>query len=266
MNGGLIITIIPLISSLLGFYNFLYFITIGYGSSIALNGLSLLLMYYNSLNTVSFILCIFLIVYGIRLTSYLIIRKFCFKSYIETVQKDINRINSYSTFINIISWIFCSLLYTSLVSPIYFIIVNKEQEKEYFSSYISIAVIIFGFILEVIADHQKTMSKKKNPKKFVNEGLYKIVRCPNYLGEIIIWIGVFFSAIQIYKNVIQFMISFIGLITVIFIMFGGTRRFEIRQDKNYGDMKDYKLYKSTVPIIIPFVPLYSVKEYTWLVG
>ena len=265
MNGGIIITIIPLISTLLGFYNFLYFITIGYGTSLTFNGLSLIILYYNNLNTVSFILCIFLIIYGIRLCSYLIIREFFIKSYMEVVKNDINRINSYSTFINLISWLFCSFLYTSLTSPIYFIIINNEQ-KELLSSYISIIIIFFGFFLEVIADHQKTVAKKKNPKKFVSEGLYKIVRCPNYLGEIIMWIGVFLSAIQNYDNILQFMISFVGLVTLIFIMFGGARRFELRQDKNYGDMKDYKIYVSNVPIIIPFVPLYSVKEYTWLIG
>ena len=163
-----------------------------------------------------------------------------------------------------VSWIFCSLLYTLLTTPVYYIIINHEKEN--LISYISIFITFFGFFFEVIADHQKAMAKKKNPKIFVNNGLYKIVRYPNYLGEIIIWIGFFLSAIQAYKNIWQFMISFSGLITIIFIMFGGARRLELRQDKNYGEIKEYKLYKSTVPIIIPFVSLYSVKEYTCLVG
>ena len=264
MGSGLIITIIPLISTLLGFYNFLYFITIGYGASISFNALALMIIHYNELNKVSFILCIFLILYGIRLCGYLIIREFCLKSYIQTVQKDINRINNYPTFVNILSWIFCSLLYTSLTTPVYYIIIN--QGDELLSSYINIGISIFGFILEIVADHQKTIAKKKNPKRFVSDGLYKIVRCPNYLGEIFIWIGFFFSAIQIYKDILQFSIAFIGLATLIFIMFGGARRLELRQDKNYGDMKEYKIYKSSVPIIIPFIPLYSVAKYSWLVG
>ena len=120
--------------------------------------------------------------------------------------------------------------------------------------------------MEIIADHQKTISKKKNPKRFVDTGLYKFVRCPNYLGEVIMWIGFFFSAIQIYNSFIQFIIALSGLLTVVFIMFGGARRLELRQDKNYGDMKEYKKYKSTVPILIPFIPLYSVAEHSWLVG
>ena len=143
------------------------------------------------------------------------------------------------------------LLSIILSTPIYYIIVNKAEE--HLSSYVCIVISIFGFAFEVIADHQKTEAKKINPKRFVDTGLYRIVRFPNYLGELIIWFGVFFSAIS-------------GLLTIIFIMFGGARRLELRQDKNYGDMKEYKQYKSTVPIMIPFVPLYSVSKYTWLVG
>jgi len=263
-KGCLAIIIIPLISTVFGFKDFLYFISVGYGLSLSFIGLSLIIIYYDFLNTVSFILCIIFIIYGIRLASYILIRKFCLKSYIETVKKDIKRINSYSTSINIISWLFCSLLYSALSTPIYFIIVNKAEE--HLSSYICIGITIFGFAFEVIADHQKTEAKKINPKRFVDTGLYRIVRFPNYLGELIIWFGVFFSAIQVYKNITQFLISLSGLLTIIFIMFGGARRLELRQDKNYGDMKEYKNYKSTVPIMIPFVPLYSVSKYNWLVG
>ena len=263
-KGCLAIIIIPFVVTLIGFYNFLYFITIGYGLSLSFIGISLIIIYFNILNSVTMTLCIVLIIYGIRLSSYLIIREFCLKSYKETVQKDINRINSYSTFINVLSWIFCSLLYTALSTPVYYIIINGS--KELLSSYISIGIIIFGFGLEIIADHQKTIAKKKNPKRFVDTGLYKIVRCPNYFGEILMWAGFFFSAIQIYNSLAQFIIAITGFITLIFIMFGGARRLELRQDKNYGDLKEYKKYKSTVPIIIPFIPLYSVAKYTWLVG
>lgn len=263
-KGCLAIIIIPLIVTLLGFIDFLYFISVGYGLSLSFIGLSLIIIYFDSLNTISFLLCIIFIVYGIRLASYILIRKFCLKSYIQAVKKDVNRINSYSTFLNIISWLFCSALYSVLSTPIYYIIVNKAEE--HFSSYVCIGISIFGFAFEVIADHQKTEAKKINPKRFVDTGLYRIVRFPNYLGELIIWFGVFFSAIQAYKTVTQFLISLSGLLTIIFIMFGGARRLELRQDKNYGDMKEYKQYKSTVPIMIPFVPLYSVSKYTWLVG
>lgn len=263
-KGCITIIIIPLIVTLIGFYDFLYFITLGYGISISSIGFSLIILYFNNLNSVSLTLCILFIIYGIRLISYLIIREFCSKSYKETVQNDLKRINSYSIVLNIISWIFCALLYTSLSTPVYFIIINEAPKL--LSSYICIGIAIFGFLFEIIADQQKSSAKKINPRRFVDTGLYRIVRCPNYLGEIIMWTGIFFSAIHIYKNITQFIISLIGYITLIIIMFGGARRLELRQDKNYGDLKEYKKYKSSVPIIIPFIPLYSVAKHSWLIG
>ena len=49
-------------------------------------------------------------------------------------------------------------------------------------------------------------------------------------------------------------------------MFGGARRLEIRQNKSYGDDPEYQRYVKTTPIMIPFVPIYSVEKYTWLVA
>ena len=58
----------------------------------------------------------------------------------------------------------------------------------------------------------------------------------------------------------------IGYIGIIFVMFSGARRLEIRQDKNYGNDPEYQKYVTTVPILVPFIPLYSVKKHKWLVA
>jgi hypothetical protein len=49
-------------------------------------------------------------------------------------------------------------------------------------------------------------------------------------------------------------------------MFSGARRLELRQDKNYGADPEYRKYVTTVPILLPFIPLYSVKKHKWLVA
>jgi hypothetical protein len=49
-------------------------------------------------------------------------------------------------------------------------------------------------------------------------------------------------------------------------MFSGARRLEIRQNKNYGDDPEYQAYVKSTPIMIPFVPLYSVEKYKFLVA
>lgn len=92
------------------------------------------------------------------------------------------------------------------------------------------------------------------------------MRCPNYYAEMVFWTGVFVSGISVYANAVQWICAILGYLGIIYVMFGGARRLEIRQDKNYGDNPEYQRYKSTTPIMIPFVPLFSVKEHSWLVA
>ena len=49
-------------------------------------------------------------------------------------------------------------------------------------------------------------------------------------------------------------------------MFSGARRLELRQAENYGNDPEFQAYIKKTPIIIPFVPIYSVAKYSWLKG
>ena len=64
----------------------------------------------------------------------------------------------------------------------------------------------------------------------------------------------------------EWICALLGYAGIIYVMFGGARRLEIRQDKNYGADPEYQKYKFTTPIMIPFIPLYSVKNHKWLVA
>ena len=50
----------------------------------------------------------------------------------------------------------------------------------------------------------------------------------------------------------------------LFVIYGC--RLEVRQNKNYGNDPEYQKYVKTVPILLPFIPLYSVEKYKWLVA
>ena len=125
--------------------------------------------------------------------------------------------------------------------------------------------MLMGVSLETAADIQKNNAKKINPRRFVDTGLYRIVRCPNYLGEMIFWTGVLISGIGAVSGW-QWLVVVIGYIGIIFVMFSGARRLEIRQNKNYGADPEYQKYVKTVPILLPFIPLYSVEKHKWLVA
>ena len=58
--------------------------------------------------------------------------------------------------------------------------------------YFGLAVFLIGFIVEIIADNQKTKfrSNPENKDKFIDSGLWKFSRHPNYMGEILLWLGI----------------------------------------------------------------------------
>ncbi len=58
--------------------------------------------------------------------------------------------------------------------------------------YFGAFIFVLGFIVEIIADNQKTKFRKDpaNKDKFIDSGLWSYSRHPNYLGEITLWLGV----------------------------------------------------------------------------
>ena len=82
-------------------------------------------------------------------------------------------------------WISATLLYAFETSPMTFRLVNKTGTDVFLI--VGLCISFVGVLLETIADIQKNNAKKKNPGRFVDTGLYKLVRCPNYLGEMIFW-------------------------------------------------------------------------------
>ena len=49
-------------------------------------------------------------------------------------------------------------------------------------------------------------------------------------------------------------------------MIGSTKRLERKQDERYGSDPEYQRYVQTVPVLIPLVPLYSLKRWRIALG
>ena len=62
------------------------------------------------------------------------------------------------------------------------------------------------------------------------------------------------------------MLTLIGYAVIIFVMSSGICRLETRQGKNYGKESECQKYVKTVPNLLPFVPMYSLEKYKWLVA
>ena len=259
-----ILFLVALIISSIGFKKFVWFISLGYGFSIAGIGVALFVLFRENLTPVTVVLSLLLIVYGCRLGGYLLIRERRSASYQNTMKHEIKDGSDMNLILKILVWATCALLYVCEASPVFFRLENAAGTDTV--SIIGTIIMALGIILESASDLTKNRFKKEHPKRFCDVGLFRIVRCPNYLGEVLIWTGVFLSGVTALHGALQWIAAISGWVCIVYIMFGGARRLELRQNKNYGNDPEYQKYVKTTPILLPFIPLYSVAKYKWLVG
>ena len=249
-----------------GFYKFVYFLSIGYGFAVAGGGLAIFIMYLlNPSETPIWLVLIqmvLFIAYGVRLSGFLLVRELKNISFKKTdVAKDTlakNNEKKMPVFVLATIWVSVSVLYVAQVSPMLFRYTNASVDV--IVPMIGVVISIAGLILESIADNQKSAQKKVRPDMVATQGLYKLVRCPNYLGEIIFWTGIFVSGVTTYATVGQWITAVLAYICIVFIMFNGAQRLEKRQMARYGENAEYNTYANKTPIIIPFLPIYHLNK------
>ena len=249
-----------------GFYKFVYFLSIGYGFAVAAGGVATLVMYLvNPSATPLWIVLVqaaLFVAYGARLSGFLLIRELKNVTFKKTdVAKETlskNDEKKMPVFVLATIWVCVSVLYVAQVAPMLFRYANGSTDVVL--PIVGFAISIFGLILESIADKQKSAQKKENPNSVATKGLYRIVRCPNYLGEITFWTGIFVSGVSTYRTVGQWIVAILAYVAIVYIMFNGAQRLEKRQMERYGDDPAYNEYANKTPIIIPLVPIYHLNK------
>ena len=251
---------LSLLVCLCGFKKYVYFMSIGYGFSVAIIGAAMAVMsligVYPSAGLAHFVQFALFIVYGFRLSGFLLIREIKNAAYRKTLAEATG--SEVPVFVKFFMWVFMGVLYVSQTSGVAFRLFNGAPATV--CQWIGIIISAGGIILEAIADQQKSQQKAKRPDMVATEQLYKIVRCPNYFGEILFWTGVTVSALDILQGIGQWITVIIAYILIVFIMFNGAQRLEKRQMARYGDNAEYKAYADRTPIIIPGLPIYHLNK------
>jgi protein-S-isoprenylcysteine O-methyltransferase Ste14 len=78
-------------------------------------------------------------------------------------------------------------------------------------------------------------------------------------GRFSFWVGNWVTGLVFYTSIPRWVASLAGLVCIVLIMLGSTKRLEAQQDERYGDRLEYQTYVQTVPILIPFIPVYSFR-------
>lgn len=246
-----------------GFYKFVYFLSIGYGFAIAGGAVAVLAMvaakgYTQGVMWLALLQMILFVAYGARLSGFLLYREIKSAAYKKTMKEEIGAEKKMPIFVLTTIWVFVAVLYTIQLSPMLYRYTNGC--KNFIVPIVGMVISAVGLIIESLADKQKSAQKKENPNMVATQGLYKIVRCPNYFGEITFWTGVFVSGITAYKSVGQWVMAVIAYISIVYIMFNGAQRLEKRQMQRYGSDKAYNDYADKTPIIIPLIPIYHLNK------
>lgn len=251
---------LSLLVCLCGFKKYVYFMSIGYGFSVAVIGAAMAVMglmgIYGTLSLAHYVQFALFVIYGFRLSGFLLIREIKNAAYRKTLAEATG--SEVPMFVKFFMWLTMGVLYVAQTSGVAFRLFNEAGSSAI--QWMGIAISAFGIILEAIADKQKSAQKAKRPDMVATEQLYKIVRCPNYFGEILFWTGVTVSALDCLMGVGQWITVIIAYILIVFIMFNGAQRLEKRQMARYGNNPEYKAYADKTPIIIPLLPVYHLNK------
>jgi len=195
----------------------------------------------------SILLFILVIIWAIRLGSYLFYR-------IHQVGKDdrFDQIKpSFIRFLN--TWTLQGLWVTFTLSAALAAMTTSIRKELGLLSIIGLVFWIAGFGIEVIADLQKSRfrAKPENRDTFIQTGLWSRSRHPNYFGEIILWIGVAVIALPAIQG--WQMLTLISPVFVILLLtqVSGIPMLEKKADKKWGGRADYEKYKMETPVLIP---------------
>ncbi len=144
-------------------------------------------------------------------------------------------------------------LWVFLTSLSMIVIFSSSQDNEFgLIQWLGLLIWVFGLLIEVVSDTQKNKFNKKNKGAFIDVGLWKYIRHPNYLGEIIIWFGIFVISIN-YINSIFTALSILSPIFVFVLLrfLTGVPQLEQRGEEKWGKQEKYLKYKERTGILLP---------------
>lgn len=122
--------------------------------------------------------------------------------------------------------------------------------------YIGIIIFVKGLIIEATADAQKFAFNGKtiNKGKWIDVGIWRASRHPNYLGEMMVWIGMYLVVAPSLSgaDLLWALLSpayIIGLLLFV----SGVPLLEKSANKKWGTDPAFKKYKREVPSVLPSI-------------
>ncbi len=190
--------------------------------------------------------CLMVFIWAIRLGGFLLYR-------VNKVGKDSRFDKTRNHFFKFLRfWVYQGLTVWILMIPV--TAMSQSEPRITVLSILGLAIWLTGLLIESFADYQKLVftQNPNNKNKWIDIGLWRYSRHPNYFGEILIWIGIYLLVCQS----LSLLAAVIGLVSPVYIIVlllfvSGIPILEKSADKKWQDDETYIRYKQTTSILIP---------------
>ena len=156
----------------------------------------------------------------------------------------------------LVAWTLQALWVILTASAAVAVITSKDTVPLDVFFWIGAALWVIGFAFEAVADAQKRAFKADpaNKGKFIDTGLWRWSRHPNYFGEITLWLGILVIAVPVLSGW-----SWLVVISPIFVFLlltriSGINLQDAQAKERWGDDPAYQQYRRDTPVLFPRPP------------
>ena len=154
------VVIVAAIGCCMGFKEFVWFMSVGYGFSVMCIGAYLLILglIKGYLTVTTAIMCALFVIYGYRLGGYILKRELTNAAYKKTLEST-GSTKAMPVFVSIPMWAYSMWMYTAQTSAVTYRFINQAKDNVW--AWVGVAVMALAILGESTADRQKSAAKKK---------------------------------------------------------------------------------------------------------
>ena len=217
--------------------------------SITFATLAIFGFYRSTQNSLHSLILILVLMWALRLGSFLFIR-------INKIGKDVRFDGMREHFLLFLRfWILQAATVFVVLLPV---LMGYEQENADIStlSWFGVGVFIAGLTIEAIADAQKFRfnSNPRNKGLWIDVGVWRASRHPNYLGEMMVWTGMYLIVASSLSRVGLFTAALSPVYIISLLLFvSGIPLLEKSAKKKWGGQESFRRYLTAAPVLIPTI-------------
>ena len=153
-------------------------------------------------------------------------------------------------------WILQAISVAVIMLPVSYLLGRESAPRFGLWAVAGLVIWALGLGIETISDAQKSAFKgtEKNRGRFISSGLWRYSRHPNYLGELLVWWGLFVYAVPFLHGAAFALVIGPLFLTLLLLFVSGIPLLEQSAEKKYGADPAYREYRRRTSILIPLPP------------